>query len=456
MYIAIIDVQPAELEACNDCAGIIEVDSDMKQSRIFLAGLVAIGMMSVATRADEPEPYMRVVEVDATTAKLEIAARRFVPAEGTGPTIWLTGVIHIGEPDYYKALQKHLDQQERVLFESVGWPPFADPRPATDGEDQLERTKTAQRYIAEQIERYRQVHQAYPKTLDELVESLDQPDSMMTRTLLKAARTDGWGRPMLYEPAEADFDVVSLGADHVKGGEALNADVHFADQSPLTAAELGDRHSLQSNMAQALGLVFQLDTIDYARPTFINSDIPMRKLAEAVSDSGGGDADMKQLMKTLDGTSMLAGIVQFGLKLVAMSPKFQAMGRLVMIEMLGRLQGDLSTMGGLPRGMQELMRKLIQDRNKIVIDDLRDTLGEDHPPRTISVFYGAGHMHDLQKRLQDEFGYQPAETVWYPAITENAKAAGLTQQDVEVVRGVIKYQIYQMKQMAKLQEATEK
>ncbi|QNN24231.1 hypothetical protein HED60_18795 [Planctomycetales bacterium ZRK34] len=427
----------------------------MKYNHLFLAGLVWIGVTGAAVRADEPESYMRVVEVDATTAKLEIAARRFVPAHGAGPTIWLTGVIHIAEPDYYTTLQKHLDAQDRVLFESVGWPPFADPRPATDGEDQLERTKTAQRYIAERLERYKAEHNAYPKTLDELAASLDPDEQKMAIGLLRAARSDGWGRPMRYAPADDDYDIISLGADGKTGGQALNADVHFADQPPLTAAEIADSHNLQSTIATALKLVFQLDSINYDRPTFINSDIPMRKLADAVSESGGGDPEMRQLMKTLDGTSMLAGIVQFGLKLVAMSPKFQSMGRLVLIEMLGRLKGDISTMAGLPPSMQELMRRLVHDRNKIVISDLRETLAEADPPQTISVFYGAGHMHDLQNRLEDELGYRPAETVWYPAITENAKAAGLTKQDVEVVRGLIKYQFYQMKMMQQARDAAE-
>ena len=71
------------------------------------------------------------------------------------------------------------------------------------------------------------------------------------------------------------------------------------------------------------------------------------------------------------------------------------------------------------------------------------------------MFYGAGHMHDLQNRLEDELGYRPAETVWYPAITEDAKAAGLTKQDVEVVRGLIKYQFYQMKMMQQARDAAE-
>src|SRR5437773_1313787 len=45
-----------------------------------------------------PEPYVRLVNIDSNTLELQIAARKFVPAHGKGPTIWLTGVSHIANP----------------------------------------------------------------------------------------------------------------------------------------------------------------------------------------------------------------------------------------------------------------------------------------------------------------------------------------------------------------------
>src|SRR5262245_32944752 len=43
-----------------------------------------------------PESYMRVTRPDPDTVQLQIAARRFNPARGRGPDIWLVGASHIG------------------------------------------------------------------------------------------------------------------------------------------------------------------------------------------------------------------------------------------------------------------------------------------------------------------------------------------------------------------------
>jgi hypothetical protein len=63
---------------------------------------------------------MRVAHPDADTVALQIAIRKFTPAKGRGPAIWLTGVSHIGESNYYAVVQRHLDSQSLVLYEGVG------------------------------------------------------------------------------------------------------------------------------------------------------------------------------------------------------------------------------------------------------------------------------------------------------------------------------------------------
>src|SRR2546422_11150001 len=67
-----------------------------------------------------PRPYMRIVRSDSGAVQLQISLRELLPARRSGPAIWLVAVSHIGETNYYAALQKHLDTQARVLFEGVG------------------------------------------------------------------------------------------------------------------------------------------------------------------------------------------------------------------------------------------------------------------------------------------------------------------------------------------------
>src|SRR3974390_2345140 len=67
----------------------------------------------------DPEPFVRVENTDSNLIQLQIAVREFVPARGRGPAVWLTGVSHIGDSNYYAALQQHLDAQTLVLFEGI-------------------------------------------------------------------------------------------------------------------------------------------------------------------------------------------------------------------------------------------------------------------------------------------------------------------------------------------------
>jgi len=112
--------------------------SSNRTLRVACLALVAVG--SVASGASQtasprgtnnlPQPYMRVVHPDSDTIQLQIALRQFVPARGEGPAVWLTGASHIGESNYYRLLQEHLDAQGLVLFEGVK----ERPGPAETGE----------------------------------------------------------------------------------------------------------------------------------------------------------------------------------------------------------------------------------------------------------------------------------------------------------------------------------
>jgi hypothetical protein len=71
------------------------------------------------TNAPRSTEYMRVLRPDAGTVQLQIALKKFAPARGSGPAVWLAAASHLGETNYYAALQRHLDGQGLVLFEAV-------------------------------------------------------------------------------------------------------------------------------------------------------------------------------------------------------------------------------------------------------------------------------------------------------------------------------------------------
>jgi hypothetical protein len=56
---------------------------------------------------------------------------------------------------------------------------------------------------------------------------------------------------------------------------------------------------------------------------------------------------------------------------------------------------------------------LISGRNAIALKVLRKQI--DDGKRKIAIFYGGGHMPDMDKHLRDDFGLVPVETRWLTA-----------------------------------------
>lgn len=228
----------------------------------------------------------------------------------------------------------------------------------------------------------------------------------------------------------------------------------LADQ-PEAAAKPGGRTSLQKDLAESLGLVFQLEAINYTRPNFLNSDLSVKELRELMDkddEPAAPDSPKEKrkneafeaLLKAMEGNSLFGSLLKAGFKLVGSNPKFQAMTKLALIEALGSIRGDLSRMKSLPEDMQRLMEVLIQSRNDAVLKDLRVELKRPTPPASISIFYGAGHMEDLERRLRREFGCRVESDQWLPAFTVDYAKAGLSLIEATLLRTMVQRQMQEL------------
>jgi hypothetical protein len=344
----------------------------MRKFGFFLLGALGLSLALAGCRtrsqaADDPVPhaYTRVVNPDPQTVQLQIAMRKFVPFRRGGPTIWLASVMHVGEQDYYRALQQFLETQTVVLYEGIN--PDAHPH---------------------------HVHEA-------------------------AAR----------------------------GGPA-----------PIRAAAPsgGDGgYSMQSTLAHSLGLVFQLEAIDYDRANFLNSDLSISQIQRIMAGSrplaapgqqGGNNSSFDTLLQIMDGSSFLGSLFKIGLQIIATSPKMQAVAKLTMIEAIGRLKGDMSDVQGLPPDWKQLIKVLIQARNKNLMADLEMELKKVPRSGSISVFYGAGHMDDLEKHVTGDLHYRPIEDNWLTAISVDMRKSGLSLTEAQFLRSFIQGQVEQMRE----------
>jgi hypothetical protein len=346
-----------------------------KLALIFLGALtLTLTLASCSTRsqaADAPTPraYTRIANPDANTVQLQIALRKFVPARHRGPAIWLAAVMHVGEPDYYRALQHFLDAQTVVLYEGVN--------------------------------------------------------------------------------AEAH-------AHHVRDASAASTPAAAPVPAPPPMGTNAG-YSMQSTLARSLGLVFQLEAIDYDRANFLNSDLSIVQIQRIMAggrplatpgQGGGTNGTFDTLLQIMDGTSLLGSLFKIGMQLMAASPELQAVAKLTLIEAVGRLKGDLSDVQGLPPDWKQLVKVLIEARNQNLMADLKTELKKIPSSGSIAVFYGAGHMDDLEKRVTGNLHYRPADETWLTAFSVDLHKSGISPGEAQMIRNLIKSQLDQMQQVA--------
>jgi hypothetical protein len=326
---------------------------------VALAGCSAPRKAGSHNLAIAPEPYVRLLTSNSNLVQLQIASRKFVPHRGRKPAVWLTGVAHLGESNYFAALQEHLDNQQLVLFEGI--------------------TDRATRNVRGPLE---------PKP--------------------PAASTP--------EPGH-----------RVSGSDAKLS-------------------SLQTTMASSLGLVFQLDGIDYSRSNFRNSDLSVEELRELAANLGETNQptagpSLDRLLQMMEGGSFFDSLVQVALRFLGANRKLQGLSKLALIEMIGQINGDPAHMRGLPPSLKKLLEVLIDKRNEKVITDLKRSIEEANAQDSISIFFGTGHMPDMEMRLRRDLNYDPREQVWFTAFTVDLQKAGITQNEWDFIHQFVKKEI---------------
>lgn len=419
--------------------------SPVRWPTAILAATVMAG--PVGARPLDAPPYMRAAEDPGRSVSLEVAARTFLPsAKGAaaGPKVTLVAVAHVAEEHLYRQLQDLLDAHDVVLYESV-MPAGARGAGGRTRTERVASTEAVMRLTAGVIEIYHREHGRYPADLASLTAFAGRRDARLVQWLAAAA-TDAWDRPVSYSVDEDGrrYELRSLGADRRPGGDGADGDLEItSDTLPRPGLRLVEGDNLQSELAGALDLEFQLDGIDYDRPHFRCSDMSMDQLERAMLAEG---LDMGPLNGSLAGSSMSGRIAVFLLRLVRVFNVFvdgalADAGKVMLIELFSDpaiLEQSFRQFGD---GFE---RVLIDQRNQVVIDDLRAIVDREPDVESVAIFYGAAHMPDMTRRLADQLGYRPAGEQWFTAFEVNLEESVMTPAQVQRLRTMIRRQLRMM------------
>ncbi len=172
--------------------------------------------------------------------------------------------------------------------------------------------------------------------------------------------------------------------------------------NPLSAMQLG--------MKDMLHLQFQLDEVDYTPKNFVHADLSPEGFSKSMHDRDEGISDIFARMigyaiaKQAQGDGKGSEIDL----LVALFQKDRSMAlKRAMAEQFEEMEGAMVVFEG-PKG-----GTLIGERNKRALQVLKKQIASGK--KKIAIFYGAGHMNDMEKRLREDFALQPRKTTWLQA-----------------------------------------
>ncbi len=173
---------------------------------------------------------------------------------------------------------------------------------------------------------------------------------------------------------------------------------------------------MQNGMQRMLGLEYQLDQIDYQRENFVHADMSPEEFEESMAKRGD---DFLKMFFRMMGRSMAQQARQASqnngrakngdadLLLALFNRDGSSSMKRIMAEQFEDLEGAMKVIDG-PDGST-----LITDRNEKALGVLTEQI--EAGKKKIAIFYGAGHMPDMAKRLADDFHLRRGETRWLKA-----------------------------------------
>ncbi len=193
------------------------------------------------------------------------------------------------------------------------------------------------------------------------------------------------------------YELVAPEGTRVPKGGGRGGNVH-----PLSA--------LQQGMKSMLALEFQLEHIDYTVKNLVHADMTPEEMAKSMSDRQESWSQMffRMIGQGIAQQSKNQGGGGDYAMLAALFSKDRPLKlKRILAQQFEDMDASMSVLEG-PDGST-----LITERNKKALSVLDRELKAGK--KRIAVFYGAGHMQDMEKRLLADFGLKLTDEQWLTA-----------------------------------------
>jgi hypothetical protein len=170
--------------------------------------------------------------------------------------------------------------------------------------------------------------------------------------------------------------------------------------------------AMQNVFKSFLELDHQLEYVDYKKPNFIHADLSPDQFFQAMRDR---KETFLQLYFRMMGQAMAQ---QSDMQARGDSPDLDLISalfsddrprrlKIALAKQLSEMESLMVSLGG------ENGTVLISDRNKRALEVLRTQIKAGK--KKFGIFYGAGHLSDMNDRLRKDFGLEPVEITWLTA-----------------------------------------
>lgn len=176
---------------------------------------------------------------------------------------------------------------------------------------------------------------------------------------------------------------------------------------------------LQGGMKDMLKLESQVELIDYQKENLIHADMSPEDFSKSMEERGDNFFALffRMMGRSIAEQSKQRVLAQQGkvkrgagdvdMLMAMFDPNRSGKLKQLMAEQFENMEGMMNVFEG-PNGST-----IISERNKVALKGLKEQI--DAGKKRIGIFYGAGHMSDMERRLVDDFGLKRSAERWLTA-----------------------------------------